>query len=205
MTRFTWSLRHSRFLKKLPIELSYLWPEPGNWQRAVQDIIRETTFDTQGQLPANAGQCLSFSEAVPLPGALKLCGLVCGHHDDPIHAFMCPRFDQERRIVYDHGIWMLPGDGVGLPDLFACHARMHDAIQDRQFPGMMKNQIGQGDPVQRAVGLKHPGPEVFDNLFPGRFARRTPRCGPIGRPESQTRRIPETGLPPLFFPKRARL
>jgi len=158
-------------MKEFLIQLSYLRSEPENRQHAVQDIIRKSTFATQGQLPANSSQCFLFCQAVSLPGSLELYGLIRGHHDDTIHSFVCLCFNQESRIVNNHGIRMLPGDGVHLPDLFASYARVHDAIQDRQLPGMMKDQFGQGGSIQRAVGLKHAGSEYFDNLFPGRFAR----------------------------------
>lgn len=91
--------------------------------------------------------------------------------DDLIHAFIDPGFEQERNVVNDDDGWVFPGGVLGQPDLLARDAGVDDPFKPASLGGIAEHDSPEGLSIHRSVGVENGGPELAEDLAPGRFVR----------------------------------
>ncbi|MEY4703829.1 MAG: hypothetical protein RL042_12 [Nitrospirota bacterium] len=145
--------------------------ESGARESPVQYVVRSLDFFRQRHLAPDSTKGFGAREVVPRFQTCNLCFAVGGDDDGGVDAFVDAGLEEERHIVYHHGVRILSCGLFRQPGLLARNTGVNDPFQCTAFRWMVKDDRAEGVAVNGAVRIEDGLAECSDDLAPGRFAR----------------------------------
>ena len=133
-------------------------------------MVRSLDLLRQRHLAADALKRFSVGKTISTFETSDLRVAVCGHHDDFVHAFVDPGFEEQRHIINDYGFRIFSGRLSCQSGLFAGDAGMDDPLKAAQLGPISKDDCTQGLAIDGAIEGEDGFTECFHDRSPRRFA-----------------------------------
>lgn len=138
--------------------------------RSIEYVVCTESFHRERHLTANSSESLGPGEAVPLSQSSDLGFAISCHDDCLVHPLIDTGFEEQRDIVNYDGIRIALGRLSGESGLHLGYTRVDDLFQLSTLCSVMKHDLPEDLPVDRAVGVQDGLSESTHDVPPCRFA-----------------------------------